>query len=154
MARVGRLPLWLGLLLFPLLWNRLLWWSTPTLVATFGGALTSKLLPAAGVLPVAVLLYLVLMRLLNVGMSRWWALVLAIPVLNLWVGFRCLVCPAGYAHHRRLDRSGMAIAVAVLVAVPAAWFIHLKFPGWLSPAQLQTALFDLVGKAIKMIAPR
>ena len=151
---VGRLPLWLGLLLFPLLWDRLLWWSTPTLSATFGGVLTSMLLPLASIVPFAVLIYLVLMRLVNLGMSRWWALVLAIPVLNLWVGFRCLVCPSGFAHHRKLDRSGWFIAVAVLVAVPAVWYVHLKYPGWLSPAQLQTALFQAIAKVVEMIAPR
>ena len=151
---VGRLPLWLGLLLFPVLWSQLVGLSTPTLVATFGSALMSKLLPFASIVPVAVLICLVLMRLVNVGMSRWWAIVLAIPVVNLWVAFRCLVCPSGYAHHRKLDRSGMAVALAVVVTVPAVWYIHLKHPGWLSPAQLQSALDRLIGRAGKMISPR
>ena len=151
---VGRLTLWLGLLLFPVLWRQFLWWSTPTLVATFGSTLMSKLLPIASLVPIAVLIYLVLMRLVNVGMSRWWALVLAIPVLNLWGGFRCLVCPAGYAHHRKLDRPGVAIALAVVVAVPAVWFINLEHPGLLSPAQLQNALHRLIESAGKMISPR
>jgi hypothetical protein len=121
---VGRLTLWLGLLLFPVLWSQLLWWSTPTLFSSFGSTLISKLLPFAHIVPVAVLIYLVLMRLVNLGMSRWWALVIAIPVLNLWVGFRCLVCPSGYAYHRRLDRTGMAIALAIVVAIPSVWYIH------------------------------
>jgi hypothetical protein len=126
---VGRMTLWLGLLLFPVLWSQLLWWSTPTLFASFGSALNSMLLPFARIVPVAVLIYLVLMRLVNVGMSRWWALVIAIPVLNLWVGFRCLVCPPGYAYHRKLDRTGIAIALAVVVTLPSAWYIY--DPRWL-----------------------
>lgn len=146
---VGRLPLWLGLLLFPVLWSQLLGWSKPALFATFGGAWVSKLLPFATIVPVAVLFYLVLMRLVNVGMSRWWALVLAIPVLNLWVGFRCLVCPSGFAHHRRLDRLGMAIALTVVVIIPAVLYLKLENPGWLSPAQLRTTLHHLIEGAAK-----
>ena len=146
---VGRLTLWLGLLLLPLLWSQLLWWSTPTLVATFGSAVMSPLLPFASLVPVAVLIYLILMRLVNMGMSRWWALVLAIPVLNLWVVYRCLICPSGYAHHRKLDRTGMAIGFAVVLAVPAVWYLSLKHPDLLSPAQLQTALQRLIDGAGK-----
>lgn len=142
---LGRLPLWLGLLLFPVLWSSL------ASVATVGSGLISKLLPFANIVPVAVLIYLVLMRLVNMGMSRWWALVIAIPVLNLWVVYRCLICPSGYAHHRKLDRTGLAIALAVVVAVSAVWYVYLKNPDLLSPAQLQTApqrLIIRVGKTI------
>ncbi len=151
---VGRLPLWLGILVFPLLWSQFLWWSKPTLAATFGSAWISKLLPYAAFLPVAVVIYLVLMRLVNLGMSRWWAVVLAIPVLNFWVGFRCLVCPSGYAYHRKLDRSGMATALAVLALAPAAWYLNLKYPNLLSPAHFQAALHRLVEGVGKMLAPR
>lgn len=151
---VGRLPLWLGLLLFPVLWSQLVWWSGPALVATFGSALMSKLLPFANIVPVAILIYLVLMRLVNVGMSRGWAVVLVIPVLNLWLGFRCLVCPSGYAHHRRLDRAGLAIALALVVIAPAVWYLTLEHPGMLSPARLQTALHRLIEAAGRLISPR
>jgi uncharacterized membrane protein YhaH (DUF805 family) len=150
---IGRLTLLLGLLLFPLLWSQLLWWSTPLRMATSGSAGPSMLLPLAQLVPVAVILFLVLMRLTNVGMSRWWALMLAIPILNLWVGFRCLVCPAGYAHHRKLDRAGRAIALAVVLAVPTVCYITLKHPGLLSPEHLQTSLHRLIERAGKMIPP-
>lgn len=150
---VGRLTLLLGLLLLPVVWSQLLWWSRPTLVATFGSALTSKLLPFAHLVPAAVIICLVLMRLVNVGMSRWWAFVLAIPVVNLWVGFLCLVCPSGYAYHRKLDRTGKAIALALVVCVPLVWHIKAKHPDLLSPAQLQTALHRLIERAGKIIPP-
>lgn len=151
---MGRLPLWLGLLLLPVLWSQVLWWSTPTLAATSGSAVVSKLLPFASIVPVAVLIHLVLKRLVNMGMSRWWALVLAIPVLNLWVIYRCLICPAGYAHHRKLDRTGMAIALAVVVAVSAVWYLHLKHPDLLLPAQLQSVPHRLIERVGNMISPR
>ncbi|MES2921772.1 MAG: GYF domain-containing protein [Verrucomicrobiota bacterium] len=150
---VRRLTLWLGLLLFPVLWSQILWWSTPTLVATFGSALMSKLLPFASIVPVAILIYLVLMRLVNLGMSRWWGVILLIPVLNLWVGYRCLFCPSGYAYHRKMDRSAMAIALTVVVITPAVWYIHLKHPDLLSPAQLQSALHRLIERGEKIISP-
>lgn len=151
---VGRLALWFGLLLFPALWSELLWWSIPTWVDTFGSALMSRLLPFAGIVPFAVAVHLVLMRLANVGMSRWWGLMLAIPILNLWVAFRCLVCPSGYAHHRKLDRPGMAIALAIAVLAPAIWYVTLKYPGLLSLAHLQTKLHHLIQGVGKMISPR
>ena len=150
----ARLPLWLGLLLLPVLWSQLLGWSGPTLVATFGSALISKLLPFANIVPATVLIYLVLMRLVNVGMSRAWALMLVIPVLNLWVGFRCLVCPSGYAYHRKLDRAGMLIALALVVISPAIWYLHLEHPGLMSPARILTALHRLIEEAGRMISLR
>jgi len=151
---VGRQPLWLGLLLFPVLWSQLLLWSNPALVATFGSALMSKLLPIANFVPFAALIFLVLMRLVNVGMSRWWALVLAVPVLNLWVAFRCLVCPSGYAYHRKMDRSGIAAGLAIVVIVPALCYISLIHPGLLTPAQFQATLHRLIEGVVKMISPQ
>jgi hypothetical protein len=151
---VGRRPLWLGLLLFPTLWSQFLWWSKPAWSAALGSALATKLLPVAALVPVAVLIYLVLMRLVSVGMSRWWALALAVPGLNLWVGFRCLICPAGYAHHRKMDRAGIMGALALAVIVPAVWYINLRLPALLSPAQLQVALQRLIADAGEWIFPR
>ena len=140
----GRLKFWLCLLLVPLLWSQILWWSKPTLVATFGSAPMSRLLPFAALVPAAILIHFLLTRLVNVGMSRWWALVLAIPVLNLWVAFRCLVCPAGYAYHRKLDRAAIATAMAIVVITPAVWYTNVKHPGSLSPARLPAALHSLI----------
>jgi len=151
---IGRLPLWLGLLVFPLVWSHLLGWGTPTLNATFGSELIFKMLPFSSIVPIGVLIYLVMSRLVNLGMSRGWAVVLAIPVLNLWVAFRCLVCPSGYAHHRKLDRSGKVIALAAMAAVPAGGYVYLKHPGWFSPAQVQPAVHRLIERAGKTVSPR
>lgn len=151
---VDRRTLWLGLLLLPVMWSLLLSWSTPALLATFGHTLMSRLLPIASLVPVAALIHLLLMRLVNLGMSRRWALLFAVPVLNLWVGFRCLVCPPGYAHHRKLDRIGMAIAIAVAVSIPAVWYIKQKHPGLLSQARLQTTLNRLIERAGTTLSPR
>jgi len=148
---VGRLALWLGVLLFLVLWSRLLSWSSPYLVAWFGSVMMSKVLPWAALVPIPVLLYLLLKRLVNVGMSRWWALVLAIPIVNLWVGFRCLICPSGYAYHRKLDRAGL---VTLLVVAPTALFLSLKNPGLLSESRLYAGLHAVIEQAGKMVNPK
>lgn len=151
---VGRLVLWLGLLVFPVLWSQILLWGGPYLATWFGRTLMAGLLPWAAFVPIPVLLYLILERLANVGMSRWWALALVIPILNLWVGFRCLVCPSGYAYHRKLDRAGLVTALALLLAVPAALYLGLEHPGVLSAARLQAGLRAAVTGAVKVVTPR
>ncbi len=145
----GRPALWLGLLLFPVVWNQLVGWGTPELIAVFGGEVLSTILPFAGFVPVAVAILLVLMRLVNVGMSRWWALVLAIPVLNLWVGFRCLVCPPGYAYHRKLDRPAIGIALGLTVILPVALYLKWEHPGLLPSAQLEAAVLRLIEELLR-----
>ncbi len=132
----GRLGLWLGLLLFPVLWSGILRWCGPILVSQFGNTLVDKVIPWLALLPVPVLVFLVLTRLVNLGMSRWWALGLGVPIINLWLAFRCLCCSPGHAHHRKLDRTGLVIALATLVAVPTAGWLYIYHPGLLSPSKI------------------
>ena len=39
---------------------------------------------------------LIVNRLHNIGMSGWWSLLILVPIANLFVGIRCLMCPEGY----------------------------------------------------------
>lgn len=151
---VGRLVLWLGLLLVPLLWSQLLGWGKPMLAARFGSELMSKVLPFESLVPVGIVAWLVLMRLVNVGMSRGWAFLLVVPIVNLWVCYRCLVCPSGYAHHRKLDRFGVAIALATLVALPAVWYLRLEHADLLTLSRLQTELHRWIDRAGRLLSPR
>ncbi len=150
----GRLGLWLGLLLFPVIWSWILRWSGPILVANFGTALMDQASPWLAMLPVPVLIFLVLTRLVNLGMSRWWALGLVIPIINLWLGFRCLCCPPGHAYHRKLDRTGLVIALATLVAVPAALWLYVNHPGVLSPAGILNEVRGWIAAIGKLTALR
>ncbi len=52
-------------------------------------------------------------------MSRWWYLANFVPLLNIWVGYRCFACPAGYAYHKKLDGAGIFLAIIywLLVAI-------------------------------------
>lgn len=62
--------------------------------------------------PLVALLALVSLvkRFSNLGMSGWWVLGLLVPGLNLWLVYRCLACPAGYAGVKRLDLIGKVLA--------------------------------------------
>lgn len=119
----------------------------PFLFSVFGSELMSVILPLATYLPIPVLVCLLLMRFSNLGMSRWWALALIAPVLNLWVAFRCLICPSGYAYHRKLDRSGWTIALVVAIVVPFTLYLSLKYPDLLSFGKLQTGLRSVIQEA-------
>jgi uncharacterized membrane protein YhaH (DUF805 family) len=53
-------------------------------------------------------------RLKNMGYSGWWSLLLFVPLVNILVGLRCLICPVGYADTKRLDRTGTILTVIVV----------------------------------------
>ena len=50
-------------------------------------------------------------RLINLGLSGWWSLGYFVPLLNLWLGYRCFACPGGYAYHKKLDAAGVFLAI-------------------------------------------
>ncbi len=60
---------------------------------------------------IIVIVFFALQRLVNLGMSRWWFLGNFVPLLNLWVAYRSICCPAGYEYHRKLDGIGVLLAV-------------------------------------------
>jgi len=109
-------------LIFPFAWKFSLGALTPFLVKQFGASLMGTLQPIAAFVPVGVLVYLVIRRLSNLGMSRWWSLAILVPILNLWVGFRCVACPAGYAYHKKLDPLGIVLVTLYSLIVLAALF--------------------------------
>lgn len=73
-------------------------------------------------------LILVIARLRNLGMSSWWVVAVFVPLLNLWIGIRCMICPEGYHDTETLDTAGKIlggfllvclVVIAVLVATTA-----------------------------------
>ena len=97
--------------LLPVLWN---------IATIFGATLTTRLVDpniasliimAGSIVMLIIVIYFSLMRLVNLGMSRWWFLGSFVPLLNLWVGYRCFACPAGYAVHKKLDGAGIFLAI-------------------------------------------
>ena len=63
-------------------------------------------------------------RLQNIGMNPWWCFLMLVPIANLLIGIRCLICQEGYADTKKLDTAGkittyivLAIFLLVLVSV-------------------------------------
>jgi hypothetical protein len=106
-----RRSLLLATLVFPFAWQFVLSRISPFLIEQFGQILMARILPLVALLPIVVLVYFALSRLANLGMSRWWHLAVFAPGLNLWLGYRCFVCPSGYACHKKLDGPGIALAI-------------------------------------------
>lgn len=69
-------------------------------------------------------IYIILMRLKNVGSSAWWVLGFIVPLLNIYVGLMCIAFPPGYASHKQLDTAakviiGLFLGLIVLGVVAA-----------------------------------
>jgi len=92
------------------------------------GAATFGLGLLLGFLSFVVQVWIIALRLRNLGYSEWWCLGMLVPILNILIYFRCIACPEGYAHHKTLDTAGKIIAgiflslivLAVLAIVLAA----------------------------------
>jgi hypothetical protein len=85
-------------------------------------------------------------RLTNVGMSRWWYFANFVPILNLWVGYRLVVCPPGYAYHKKLDGIGIFFAVCYwllvsVVIISMVTFIYLLYKNLADP-QVKKQILD------------
>lgn len=114
---VGRRTFLLVSLLFPAVWGGALGAATPFLTKQLGPDLAEKVLPAAMLVPVVILIAAGIQRIANLGMSRWWYLANFIPFVNLWLGFRTFAGPAGYAIHKKLDKAGVVLAVVYWLAL-------------------------------------
>lgn len=123
--------------LFPFVWQYVLASASPFLIGKFGPVLMGKVLPVAALLPLAVIVHFGLKRLWNLGMSRWWIFAFPVPVLNVWVGYRCFACPAGYAYQKKLDRTGVALAVACGLVLLA---------GIVRPSTVAAPLLDAIAR--------
>lgn len=143
-------------MIFPGLWNFVLTSSTDWLTAQFGPRIMGPLAIAAACVPVVVVVHYGLKRLINLGMSRWWYLANFVPGLNLWLGYRCVACPSGYAYHKKLDAAGVFLAILywllvalVLCAVAA---VAAMFCGIPCPSVLPETMRDTVRVLIESSA--
>ena len=127
--RRGYLFAWL---IFPILWSILIHFGKPLLEGQLENPLSSNVVIAIGFVPVVIALWASIQRFANLGMSRLWILGYLVPILDLWVLYRSVSCPAGYARHKKMDGVGIflaiiywlviAIAIAVLVISVLALF--------------------------------
>jgi len=119
-----RRSFYLMTMVFPFVWNFLVAASGGFFGEQFGPRIMGGLMVAAMLLPFILIIYFGVQRIANVGMSRWWYLGNLVPFLNLWVGYRMCVCPAGYAYHKKLDAIGVVLAVFYWLLI-ALWLLAL-----------------------------
>ena len=138
----------LACLVFPFVWEFAFSAVSPFLGKLFGPDLMESILPAAAFVAPAVLIYFGLIRLSNLGMSRWWYLAICVPILNLWVAYRCFACPAGYAYHKKMDGPGIALAVLYGLTVSSCTLLLAAlvavFFGAIDSPELQAQLREVI----------
>lgn len=133
-------------LLFPILWAVI-----ALTVATFMGSSLSpgfqKLFLLLGLLvPVWVVIDVSLSRLTNLGMNKLWFFIYCVPVVNLWLAYRSVACPAGYAKGTKMDPIGWLLGgvywlcvigwVAAAILLPAMISTALRDSGWTGKMEL------------------
>ncbi|MCP5533619.1 MAG: DUF4339 domain-containing protein [Akkermansiaceae bacterium] len=137
---VGRPGLWLGLLLLPVVFHRAFLLLSPRIASQWGGGVLDLVQTFAAIAPWLVVALLVVQRFTNLGMKKRRAALLLVPVLNLWIAFRCLFCPPGYAYHGKMDAAGVALMVSCGLAVPLGLFAAWAWPGSVSGDGIQVLL--------------
>jgi uncharacterized membrane protein YhaH (DUF805 family) len=110
-------------LIFPFLWAVGFAFAVPALTNQFGQEIMNVVVPASNIVPLLIGLYFGLMRLVNLGMSKWWYLANFVPILNFWIGYRCFACPAGYAYHKKLDGIGIFLAIIYWLMIVVALLV-------------------------------
>jgi hypothetical protein len=78
--------------------------------ANSGGAGMAISALLIGLVFVAASLFIAVKRIANLGMSGWAVLWSLVPVMNIWIHWRMIACPAGYEDHRTLDTAGKVIS--------------------------------------------
>jgi hypothetical protein len=138
-------------ILFPLVWQGIVMLSSGSLTQQFWVEIMGIIAIGAMFVPVLVAIYFGLMRLVNLGMSRWWYLANFVPILNIWLGYRCFACPAGYAYHKKLDGVGVTLAIfywlLVVLGILAIIVAIAMMLGALDNPELQQQLFDAFSTA-------
>jgi uncharacterized membrane protein YhaH (DUF805 family) len=142
--------------LFPIVWHLGFTLTAGLIEPLVGQMLMPVVLLAVLLVPLVVAIYFSVQRLANVGMSRWWIFGNLVPFLNLWVGYRSCVCPAGYAYHKKLDPIGVVLAVLywlliafVLLAVVA---VVAALMGMIGDPELMEEIRKLIDSLPKMPA--
>lgn len=140
------------ILIFPFVWQWALTFILPLLTGQFGKELTGMFALVGVFIPAVVGIWFGLQRLANLGMSRWWFLGNLVPILNIWIGYRCFACPAGYAYHKKLDGAGIFLAIIYgLVLIAAILFVVAVvglLMGSIGDPELQETVREALRKAI------
>jgi hypothetical protein len=114
-------------IIFPFVWPMLVSMSSGFFIQQLGPHIEGVMQLAAGFLPLVVAIRFGLARLVNLGMSRWWFFGNFVPFLNMWVGYRCFACPAGYEYHKKLDGPGVFLAIIYWLMVVVSFLMLVAF---------------------------
>ncbi len=154
----SRLKYLFVMIVFPLLWLLVLAVVSTFLKPEMGEKVLTSIASAALALPGLVFIYITLMRLVNLGMSRWWILAHFVPLLNVWVGYRCFACPGGYAVRKKLDGAGIFLAIVyglfVLAGVVGAVLFVGILAGMIGTPHMHEQLLDRMDEFQKSILPK
>ncbi|MFD2255632.1 GYF domain-containing protein [Luteolibacter algae] len=116
--------------IFPVIWLVALSFVSQQLAGSVAADQLGLGVAVLSFLPIIVSLIALLKRFQNLAMTRLWFLGLFIPLLNIWLGYRLLVCPEGYADHKKLDTIGWILAIlywgSFLLAIAAAIFVAVS----------------------------
>ena len=141
----------IAILVFPLLWGFALAAGAGFLTTQFGQEIMKFATPGLSLIPLLVIIFIALKRLVNLGMSRWWFLGNLVPLLNLWVGYRCFACPGGYAYHKKLDGAGIFLAIVYwllwLIALVAIIVIIAALYGSLGTPEMRQQILETIRAA-------
>ena len=98
-----------------------------TLLAVAGENPALVLLAVAAVMGGSI--YLLVQRLRNTGSNGWWAALILVPIVNIYVGMKALAFPEGYDDHKQLDTAAKVIiglflgsivlGIVAAIAIPA-----------------------------------
>lgn len=139
-------------IVFPMIWYFLVGVSSGMLTQYVGLEIMGAIGIASAVLPWLVAIYFGITRLMNLGMSRWWYLANFVPLLNIWLGYRCFACPAGYAYHKKLDGVGVFLAICywllVVIGILAMVACVAVLFGALGNSELLDQIRDAMSTAI------
>ena len=144
------------LLVFPVLWFALVCLARTFIDVRLGQETLALIGSGLLVLPALVVLVFTIMRLVNLGMSGWWFLGNFVPILNLWVGYRCFACPPGYAIYKKMDRAGIVLAILywllMLAGIVAFGALVAIVFGHMGPPDLREQIIDAIREATNMPA--
>ena len=148
-----RRSFYLMTLIFPVVFNLGFAAGATFLSQQLGPDLMRVATIVAAVLPIILAIHFGLQRLVNLGMSRWWYLGNLVPLLNLWVGYRMYVCPAGYAYHKKLDGIGVVLAILywlmLVLGLLAIAIIIAVMTGALGDPEIQRQVQEALRQAMQ-----
>lgn len=92
--------------------GRLAFFGSIILIGILSNALAAASRSAiAGMLVMVLALFPSHSRLKNIGRNPNWCFLIIVPILSLFITIPCLVLPAGYQYHRKLDTPAKIIAI-------------------------------------------